>query len=80
MRCEIHSQVVAQKHTSLREIYIAARKSAQAVSEIRDTLATFGLSKADTPRDTLGPGIKSLARAREKISMDYSGAPLFQLC
>ena len=52
---------------------VAARLSFEPLQDIMNELARYGLSESDEPRKSLGPGIKSTVRAREKIENDYKG-------
>ena len=57
----------------LRELYVLARARLVPFRGLVERLARAGRAPGEAPRETLGPKLKGLLRAREKIAMDYDG-------
>ena len=65
---------LSQPTADLRRLYALARARIGGFEvDVVERLARAGRAAADSLRETRGPQLKGLFRAREKISMDYDG-------
>ena len=66
--------VVKQKATSIEDLYARVRASKDLViQDVLNELIRYGLKSDEPARKFLGPGVKGVVRAMEKINNDYKG-------
>ena len=69
-----HAGGLLQPTDDLRQLYAMARARIDSFElQVVEHLARAGRSPTERSRETRGPKLKGLLRAREKISMDYEG-------
>ena len=69
-----HAGGLLQPTDDLRQLYAMARARIDSFElQVVEHLARAGRSPTERSRETRGPKLKGLLRAREKISMDYQG-------
>ena len=65
---------LSQPTADLRRLYVLARARVGGFEvDVVECLARAGRTPAESSRETRGPQLKGLLRAREKIAMDYGG-------
>ena len=64
---------LSQPTADLRRLYVLARARRRLQVDVVECLARAGRTPAESSRETRGPQLKGLLRAREKIAMDYDG-------
>ena len=65
---------LSQPTADLRRLYVLARARVGGFEvDVVERLARAGKTPAESSRNTRGPQLKGLLRAREKIAMDYGG-------
>ena len=65
---------LSQPTADLRRLYVLARARVGGFEvDVVECLARAGSTPAESSRETRGPQLKGLLRAREKIAMDYGG-------
>ena len=68
------ARALSQPTADLRQLYVLARARVGGFEvDVVECLARAGRTPAESSRETRGPQLKGLLRAREKIAMDYDG-------